>query len=100
MTLRRIALTMIVVAAFFIALGIVLDFLVDWLWFSSVGYLGVFLTIFAAKVGLFLVVFVASAIILWLNAAMAHRLAKRSGNPPRRRSVRGDWQGISHWRCF
>jgi uncharacterized protein len=57
MTLRRIALSMIVVAAFFIALGIVLEFLVDWLWFSTLGYLGVFLTIFAAKAGLFLVVF-------------------------------------------
>jgi len=82
MTLRRIALTMIVVAAFFIALGIVLDFLVDWLWFSTVGYLGVFLTIFASKAGLFLVVFATSAIILWLNGTLAHRLAKGGGNFP------------------
>ena len=82
MTLRHIALTMIVVAAFFIALGIVLDFLVDWLWFSSVGYLGVFLTLFAAKAGLFLVVFAASAIVLWLNGTLAHWLAQPSGNIP------------------
>src|SRR6516165_8550778 len=82
MTMRHIALSMIVVAAFFIALGILLEFLVDWLWFSTLGYLGVFLTIFAAKAGLFLVVFATSAIILWLNATLAHRLAKRSGNLP------------------
>jgi uncharacterized protein len=82
MTLRRIALTMIAVAAFFIALWIVLDFLVDWLWFSTLGYLGVFLTTFAAKAGLFLVVFATSAFVLWLNGALAHRLAKRSGNMP------------------
>ena len=96
MTLRRIALTMIAVAAFFIALWIVLDFLVDWLWFSTLGYLGVFLTTFAAKAGLFLVVFATSAFVLWLNGALAHRLAKRSGNMPP--ACPGDWQDISHWR--
>jgi len=99
MTLRRIALTIIVVAAFFIALGIVLGFLVDWLWFSTLGYLSVFLTSFVAKASLFLVVFATSAIILWLNGTLAQRLVKRSGTLPPR-SVRGDWQGISHWRCF
>ncbi len=77
MTLRRIALAMIVVAAFFIALGFALDFLVDWLWFSSVGYLNVFLTIFAAKGGLFFIVFAASATVLWINGALAQSSSPR-----------------------
>ena len=35
MTLRRIAMAMIIIAAFFIALWFAADFLVDWLWFST-----------------------------------------------------------------
>ena len=82
MTLRRIALTMIAVAAFFIALWIVLDFLVDWLWFSTLGNLR-FLTTFAAKAGLFLVVFATSAFVLWLNGApgASARQAQRKHAP-------------------
>ncbi len=82
MTLRRIAMAMIIIAAFFIALWFAADFLVDWLWFSTVGYLDVFLTIFAGKAALFGAVFAASASILWLNGALAHRLAKRRGPLP------------------
>ncbi|HXW21882.1 MAG TPA: UPF0182 family protein, partial [Rhodomicrobium sp.] len=82
MTLKRIAVAIIALAVFFIALELALDFLVDWLWFSSVGYLDVFLTIFAAKAGLFLIAFAASALVLWLNGALAHRLFPRKGLPP------------------
>src|SRR4249919_876840 len=82
MTLRHIAMSMIIIAAFFIALWFAADFLVDWLWFSSVRYLDVFLTIFGTKVALFIAVFAASAIVLWLNGALAHRLAKRQGHLP------------------
>jgi uncharacterized protein len=82
MSLRRIAVAMIIIAAFFIALWFAADFLVDWLWFSSVRYLDVFLTIFGTKVALFIAVFAASAIVLWLNGALAHRLAKRQGHLP------------------
>jgi len=82
MTLRHIAMSMIIIAAFFIALWFAADFLVDWLWFSTVGYLNVFLTIFGTKVALFIAVFVTSALFLWLNGALAHRLAKRKGYLP------------------
>ena len=82
MTLRRIAMAMIIIAVFFIALWFAADFLVDWLWFSTVGYLNVFLTIFGTKVALFIAVFVTSALFLWLNGALAHRLAKRKGYLP------------------
>jgi uncharacterized membrane protein (UPF0182 family) len=82
MTLRRIAMAMIIIAAFFIALWFAADFLVDWLWFSTVGYLDVFLIIFAAKAALFGAVFAASALFLWLNGAHAHRLVKSQGYVP------------------
>jgi uncharacterized protein len=59
-----------------IVLGSMVGFLVDWLWFSAVGYLNVFWTIIVAKAELFLAVFVATASILWLNGALAFRLAR------------------------
>ena len=96
MTLRRIALAIIVVAAFFIAVGFALDFLVDWLWFSTVHYLDVFLIIFAAKAGLFFVVFAALAIVLWLDGALAHRLP-RAGKAHRAPLFPG--KGGRHWPC-
>jgi uncharacterized membrane protein (UPF0182 family) len=81
MSLRRIALTMIVIAVVLIAGWFAADLLVDWLWFSSVGYIEVFLTLFGAKIALFIVVFAASAIILWLNGALAHRASIRQARP-------------------
>jgi uncharacterized membrane protein (UPF0182 family) len=60
-----------------ILFGLASNFLVDWLWFSSVGYLGVFLTTISAKAIVFFVVLIATAIILWLNGLIAVRLARR-----------------------
>jgi len=98
MTLRRIALTMIAVAAFFIAFWIVLDFLVDWLWFSTLGYLAVFLTTFAAKAALFLVVFATSASLSYGSTAPWRIGSPRAAETCPRRPVSGDWQDISHLR--
>ncbi len=70
-----IAAAIVFILAVLIALGLVSDFLVDWLWFSSVGYLGVFGIMFRAKAVLFLVVFLVSSLALWVNAALASRLA-------------------------
>jgi hypothetical protein len=42
---------------------------------SSIGYFGVFLVMFRAKAALFLAVFVASALVSWVNAAIASRFA-------------------------
>ena len=50
-----------------ILLGLMGDFLVDWLWFSTIGYLSVFWTTIAAEAEVFSAVFVATAIILWVN---------------------------------
>src|SRR5215813_8183371 len=59
-----------------ILLGLTGDFLVDWLWFSTIGYLGVFWTTIAAKAEVFLAVFVATAIILWVNGSIASRFGR------------------------
>jgi uncharacterized protein len=73
----RIAVAVSVIVAGFLVLALTSDFLVDWVWFSAVGYLDVFRTILGAKAALFLAVFTASAILLWLNGFLALRLARR-----------------------
>src|SRR5262249_54809865 len=55
---------------------------VDWLWFSSVGYLQVFWTSLAAEAAVFGGIFTATAIVLWLNGWVARRLARRRSTPP------------------
>jgi uncharacterized protein len=80
MAWRAIAVAMILIAVCLIALGIAADVLVDWLWFSSVSYPRVFWTILEAKVAVFLGVFAASAILLWLNGSLAYRFAERQGH--------------------
>ena len=69
-------MALIVVVTCLILLGLMADFLVDWLWFSAVGYLSVFWTITIAEAEVFLAVFVATAIILWVNGSLASRLAR------------------------
>ena len=69
-------IALIVVVTCLILLGLMADFLVDWLWFSAVGYLSVFWTIIIAEAEVFLAVFVATAIILWVNGSLASRLAR------------------------
>ena len=69
-------IALIVVVTCLILLGLMADFLVDWLWFSAVGYLNVFWTIIIAEAEVFLAVFVATAIILWANGSLASRLAR------------------------
>src|SRR5215467_12567608 len=59
-----------------ILLGLTGDFLVDWLWFSTIGYLGVFWTTIAAEAEVFSAVFVATAIILWVNGSIASRFGR------------------------
>ena len=60
-----------------IMLGLASDFLVDWLWFSSIGYLPVFLTSIGTKALVFFVVLTATAVILWLNGLLAVRFARQ-----------------------
>src|SRR5712664_4824022 len=60
-----------------ILLGLASDFLVDWLWFSSIGFLQVFWTSIGAKATVFFAVLTATAVILWLNGLLAVRFARR-----------------------
>src|ERR1700758_1071464 len=58
------------------------EVLVDWFWFSSVGYLQVFWTSLAAEAAVFGCAFTATAVLLWLNGWLARRLARRPPAPP------------------
>jgi uncharacterized protein len=55
--------------------GLTGDFLVDWLWFSGSGYLEVFWTTIVAEAEVFFIVFVTTAIVLWVNGSIASRYA-------------------------
>src|SRR5437660_11345143 len=61
----------IVLSICLILLGLTGDFLVDWVWFSTIGYLGVFWSTIAAEAAVFLAGFVATSIILWVNESIA-----------------------------
>ena len=91
MAWRGIAVAMIIIAACLIVIRYTADCLVDWLWFSDVRYPDVFWTILGAKVALFLAVFAASAILLWLNGSLAYRLAERQRYLP---AVVSPWRSI------
>ena len=80
MLLRRIGVLVAVIVLLF-ALGRITSVVVDWAWFSSIGYVGVFWTAFATKAALFVVVFAVSTLLLWANAT----LALRSAGKPRPR---------------
>ena len=72
------AATGVVIAGLF-ALGLTSDVLVDLVWFSAVGYLPVFWTIFGTKVVIFFAVCVGSTILLWVNGSLALRFAGHPG---------------------
>ena len=77
---QRALRVLIVVAIVFliclILLGLTTSFLVDWLWFSAIGYFGVFWTTIIAEAKVFFAVFLATAIILLVNGLFAFRFAR------------------------
>src|ERR1700736_4583107 len=72
----------IVVGIFLALLGFASDFLVDWLWFSSIGYLQVYLITIGAKAAAFSAVLTATAVILLLNGLVALRFAAQPSSQP------------------
>jgi uncharacterized protein len=74
--LKRYAITAVIVVASLVVVGRITDVLVDWLWFSSVGYADVFWTVVWARVLLFVVVFAASAAAIATSGFLAHRYAR------------------------
>src|SRR6266568_7060341 len=83
-----VVIATIVLSICLILLGLTGDFLVDWLWFSTIGYLGVFWTTIAAEAEVFSAVFVATAVILWVNGSLAFRFAR----PWTHRPADFEWQ--------
>jgi uncharacterized protein len=76
MPLRLVGVVIAVIVVL-IALGSVSSVVVDWAWFSSIGYAGVFWTVLATKVALFVFVFAVSTMLLWANAILALRFASQ-----------------------
>jgi uncharacterized membrane protein (UPF0182 family) len=77
---RNAVVGLIVTAIFagvcLILLALVGDFLVDWMWFSAIGYWQVFWTTIGAKAGVFSVVFTVTAVIVWANARLAVHMTR------------------------
>src|SRR6266487_415965 len=71
----------IVLAVGLILLGLAGDFLVDWAWFSAVGYPGVFWTVVTTKAIVFLAAFAGSAALLGLNGSLASRFSGQARPP-------------------
>ena len=81
---KYLAILVAIVVLGLILLGRAGNTLVDWLWFSSVGYEGVFWTIFTARTALFLAVFAVSTGAFWLSGALALRFARQPAAWPAR----------------
>jgi uncharacterized membrane protein (UPF0182 family) len=78
---RALIIAAIVGVVCLILLGLMADFLVDWLWFSAIGYSHVFWTTIGAQAGVFSAVFVVTALILWVNGSLAFRFARPPWTP-------------------
>jgi len=76
---KGIVAAVIFFAVCLIVLGRTSSLAIDWDWFSSIGHVDVFWTILFAKLGLFAAVLVTSALLLWVNGAVALRLASWRG---------------------
>jgi uncharacterized membrane protein (UPF0182 family) len=73
----RIIIAAIVVGICLLLLWLATDFLVDWLWFSSIGYLQVFWTTIGAEAAVFFAIWTGTAVLLWLNGWLAVRAVRR-----------------------
>jgi hypothetical protein len=67
----------IVLVVCLVLLGLASGFLVDWLWFTKLGYVTVFWTTIATEILVFLTVFAATATSLGINSWLALRVAQR-----------------------
>ena len=76
MLTKRMAILIAGAVLGFVLLGRAGDTLVDWLWFSSIGYVDVFWTIYITRIVLFVVVLVVSTGAFWLSGGLALRFAR------------------------
>ncbi len=72
-----------------IASCIIVDFMVDWIWFSALGYWDVFWTVFRTRTSMFLVILVTTAALLSLNGWLASGLPSKGGAKRSREVVAG-----------
>jgi uncharacterized membrane protein (UPF0182 family) len=75
MSIKRLVILIAIVVVGLLVLGRAGTVLVDWLWFSSIGYVGVFWTIITTRAVLFLVVLAVSAGAFFLSGGLALRFA-------------------------
>lgn len=74
----RIVATAISAIFCLLVLSIAADVIIDWAWFSDLGYLSVFQMALATKAAVFLGVFSMSIAALWANEWLAFRLGMRA----------------------
>src|SRR5262245_44473204 len=74
--LRMLLIVIAILVTCIILLELIAGFLVDWLWFSAVGYLDVFWIRIVTEAEIFIVVFIATSIILWANGSLALRFSQ------------------------
>src|SRR5512135_951396 len=87
--LRLLIVVAIIFLICLILLGLISGFLVEWLWFSTIGYLDVFWTTIVAEAEVFSAVFIATTIILWVNGSIAFRFAQ---SRPKQRAAEFEWK--------
>ena len=69
--LRVLLVVIAILVTCLILLELIASFLVDWLWFSAIGYLDIFWIRIVAEAEMFIVVFITTSIILWANGSLA-----------------------------
>ncbi|MDE2182948.1 MAG: UPF0182 family protein [Alphaproteobacteria bacterium] len=88
----RAIIAILVGVGLLIGLGFLTRFLVNWDWFSALGYGGVFWTTIMARIAVFAVVFVVSAAAIWINGYIAYRAS--GGAVGMLRAVPSPWSSI------
>src|SRR5262245_4122506 len=73
----RLIVAAAVIVICLILLSLASDLLVDWLWFSSVGYPHVFWTTIGAKAAVLVAVWTGTGLILWVNGWLALRFGSK-----------------------
>ena len=93
MTPRNRILAFVVGAIFVMLMGfrLIADFLVDWSWFSSLDLSSIFWIRVIARLAVFALAFIATALILLANGFVAQRTA---GLRPSVRAVPSPWNSI------
>jgi len=75
-------------------LGGSVDFTTEWLWFESLGVIGVFLTTIYARLVLFALGFLLFVLLFTVNVLVARRLAYAVDERPRRPRQAGTWEDL------